>query len=238
MKPQAVGGSQGFLPPGFTTQLRVCKSKTYKLYLSPSGVSFRSATQAWRSIEQPNPVSSSPSATSPQHSPYRPSPGFKLLSTQVSHVADISHLRSRSDIFGSQSSVFPESVYTAAAESILSIPLRLAHSAPSTSMTPSAEVPQPQSNEPASAAKIHAIVVELAAFMPRSSFVSMAGGQHAYDSQPASERQASNVRTLTKFVGANGATGTRFIGLLRKLVQPRPSGRTRGHVAGLPLHPV
>ena len=179
------------------------------------------AEQAWRSIEQPYPMPPSTSSPSPQLSLHDSSPGFKLLRTQLSHVADISHLRTRSDIFGSQPSVFPEAVYTAAAESILSIPLQMAQPAASPSMTLSADIPPPQSGEHASAAKIRTIVTELAALMPRSAFVSMAGGQHAYDSQPASERQAANLRTLTKFVGANGATGARLVALLNKLVQYR-----------------
>ena len=169
----------------------------------------------------PDPLPSMTSSSSRQQSPLRPSPGFKLLSTQLTHVADISHLRSRSDIFGPQPSVFPEAVYTAAAESILSVPVQSKRSAASASASLSAEVLPPQPSEQASALKIHAIVSELAAAIPRTSFISMAGGQQAYDSQPAPERQAANVRTLTKFVGANGATGVRLINLLKKLVQYR-----------------
>ena len=139
----------------------------------------------------------------------------------MSNVADLSHLRSRSDVFTSQPSTFPEAVYTAAAESILSLPLQPVQSAATTSFSHSTDISVPSPSGGASATKIHAIVAELASLMPRSSFVSMAGGQQAYDAQPPGERQSANFRTLTKFVGRSGDNGVRLISLLRKLAEYR-----------------
>ena len=112
MKSQAVGGLRGFPPPGFTTQLRVCKSRRYNLYFSPSGASFRSAKQAWRSIEQHDPSPPFTPAPSQRISLHDSSPGFKLLSEQLTHVADISHLLSKVRNFFARSPPFFRRLYT------------------------------------------------------------------------------------------------------------------------------
>jgi len=97
----------------------------------------------------------------------------------------------------------------------LSIPLGVgANSQP-------APAAQPSPFHADSAADCSSAVRALIPLLPEQCFISMAGGQQAYASTPAAERQEANLRTVCSFAGKSGDNARKLASLISKLHEYR-----------------
>jgi hypothetical protein len=214
-------------------------ARTDKTFTSPCGRIFRSRKTALAFASSlpcpPGPsfhLSPTPFPNLNCELPSR-SPGMELLTRHVAHIGNVAHLRSRSAVLQARLGEFglnTELLRSAAADSVLSIPLLHRHSTASPNQSNIVSSSKPVQ---VCATDVRPIIVELATLLPEVCFVEMAGGMEAYIATPLAERQASNARTMAKAMGSNGCAGIKLIKYIRKL-------KEYCHVRGIsgPLWPL